>query len=301
MSKEKAAYYLEIYQREHVENGLSYSKIREKYNIPRGTWNYYIRKTLGNSCDLRRKRAVDDFFDVIDSEIKSYLLGFIYGDGYISKDGRIGIMIQEDDIEIINLIKENIAPNSIIRHTNCQIGVKHKRKPQVSIRFKSKRIYERLIEFGFTTNKTFIESNVFSFIPEEFKKDFIRGFCDADGNIRFNKTKEKGVEKNYYKTAFTICKGNKKTLQDIFIYFKEKNINIDSVKERKGSKNIFYSLETNKIFITYQIVKMLYENANFYLKRKYDKAMSIIDYYKDRDIIRINTELTPETKESGAV
>lgn len=89
MSKEKAAYYLEIYQREHVENGLSYSEIREKYNIPRDTWDYYIRKTLGNSCDLRRKRATDDFFDIIDfdiidSEIKSYLLGFLYGDGYIS-------------------------------------------------------------------------------------------------------------------------------------------------------------------------------------------------------------------------
>lgn len=296
MSKEKAAYYLEIYQREHVENGLSYSKIREKYNIPRGTWDYYIRKMSGNSCDLRRKRAIDGFFDVIDSEIKSYLLGFLYGDGYISKEGRVGVLLQEDDIEILNLIKENIAPNSTIKHTNCQLGVKYKRKPQVLIRFRSKRIYERLVEFGFTTNKTFIESDVFSFIPEEFKKDFIRGFCDADGSIIFRKAVVNGKEESYYKTAFSMCKGNKKTLQDIFMFFKEKNINIDSVKEKKGSKNIFYKLETNKIFTTYQIVKLLYGDANFYLKRKYDKAMSIINYHKDRDIIRINTELTSEIK-----
>ena len=31
--------YLKIYEEEHIKNRLSYSQIREKYNISRGTWD----------------------------------------------------------------------------------------------------------------------------------------------------------------------------------------------------------------------------------------------------------------------
>lgn len=72
--------YKQIYETEHVQNGLSYSEIRKKYNIPRGTWDYHVRKKLGLSCDQRKYKAVDNFFDTIDCEIKSYLLGFLYAD-----------------------------------------------------------------------------------------------------------------------------------------------------------------------------------------------------------------------------
>ena len=53
-------------------------------------------------ADTRTYRANDDFFDVIDSEIKAYLLGFLYADGYLASDGRIGIRLQIDDEEIIH-------------------------------------------------------------------------------------------------------------------------------------------------------------------------------------------------------
>ena len=85
--------YLKIYEEEHIKNRLSYSQIREKYNISRGTWDYWIRQKLGKSADQRKYVCKDDFFDNIDSEIKAYLLGFLYADGYISNDGRIGILL----------------------------------------------------------------------------------------------------------------------------------------------------------------------------------------------------------------
>lgn len=238
MSKSKLDTYLKIYQEEHIKNGMSYSKIREKYNIPRGTWDYYVRQLSGNSCDLRKHRVNDTFFNNIDSEIKSYLLGFLYGDGYITKDGRIGIMLQEEDVEILDLIKNFIAPKSTIRRTNCQIGVKFSRKNQVSIRFRSKEIYDRLLDLGFTTNKTFTECNILEYIPENYKIDFIRGFCDADGSFTFSK--QNG---NWYKTSFTICKGSKRILEDIFQFFKQKNILIGEVKSEKRYKEWILSFK----------------------------------------------------------
>ena len=41
--------YLKIYEEEHIKNRLSYSQIREKYNISRGTWDYWIRQKLGKT------------------------------------------------------------------------------------------------------------------------------------------------------------------------------------------------------------------------------------------------------------
>ena len=54
--------YREIYQKEHLENGLTYSQIREKYNIPRGTWDYWVRQKLNLRSDKRKYRANDTFF-----------------------------------------------------------------------------------------------------------------------------------------------------------------------------------------------------------------------------------------------
>ena len=71
---------LEIYQEECINSGMSYSQVREKYGIPRGTWDYYIRKKFQKKADKRQYKPNDTFFDTIDSEIKAYLLGFLYAD-----------------------------------------------------------------------------------------------------------------------------------------------------------------------------------------------------------------------------
>ena len=62
--------YLKIYEEEHIKNRLSYSQIREKYNISRGTWDYWIRQKLGKSADQRKYVCKDDFFDNIYSAYK---------------------------------------------------------------------------------------------------------------------------------------------------------------------------------------------------------------------------------------
>ena len=287
--------YLRIYEEDHIKKGLSYGEIQEKYNIPRGTWDYYIRKKFKRGCDRRKYRVVDNFFDNIDSELKSYLLGFLYGDGFISNDGRIGLLIQKKDEEVLKLIKENVCPESPIRYMNNQSGVKFKREEQASLRFKSKRIYERLVELGFSLEKTSKDCDIFCKIPDEYKKDFIRGFSDTDGNIRFDKSK-KG---NYFKTSFCIVKGNSKILIDISNFLRDKGIYLDNIKEYVN-KSPFYVLSTSKIESTYNLLKFLYDGSNYSLDRKKNKAISILNHYSNKFNLT-NTELTSETKESEAV
>lgn len=275
--------YEQIYLEEHVKNGLTYSQIREKYNIPRGTWDYHVRYKLKLSNDGRKFRVNDDFFDVIDSEIKAYLLGFLYADGYISADGRIGVLLNEKDIEIMNLIHDFISPNSEIKHINYQ---NFKRNPQVKIRFKSKQTYKRLQEFGFTTDKTHHNCEILSKIPEDFKRHFIRGYCDGDGSVRFTKNYNKDNITYWVNLGIVFCNGVPKILEEIKDFF---GFECDVKKHESWYTLSYYKKEYVK-----PICELLYTDCTYYLKRKYDAAINSINYCN-------NTELNSETKESESV
>lgn len=88
---------------------------------------------------IRKHNVVDDFFDVIDSEIKAYLLGFFVADGYFNlgarctKSYRFQVALQNTDEEIIQLYRQFICPDAKIGYTFYTGGAKN-RKPVVTIR-----------------------------------------------------------------------------------------------------------------------------------------------------------------------
>ena len=82
MKKQLKGKIKELYQKEHLENSLSYKKIQDKYNIPRGTWNYYAQK-MNLIYDGRTYRMNDNYFNKIDKWEKAYILGFLYADGWL--------------------------------------------------------------------------------------------------------------------------------------------------------------------------------------------------------------------------
>lgn len=265
--------YKKIYEIEHIQNGLSYKQIREKYQIPRGTWDYYVRQKLNLNADLRKYRANDTFFDVIDSEEKAYLLGFLYADGYLASDGRMGCRLKIDDIEIIKLIQKYICPNSPIEYSNNQ---NFKRKPQCSIRWKSEQMYQRLLNLDFCVDKTHTDSKVFQYIPESFKKDFIRGFLDGDGCLVCSSNKDS----NWRKISVCWTNGTSEVLKGIFNYFKD----IEGGIIRDHST--YFTLRYDRIKSVQKIVKHIYKNANLFLSRKKIIADNIINYYSNTVLTR---------------
>jgi len=264
---------LEIYQKECITNKMRYKEVREKYGIPRGTWDYWIRKRGGNCADKRFHRPNDDFFDSIDSEIKAYLLGYLYADGYIASDGRIGIRLQEDDVEILEMIQKYICPNNPIESSNNQ---NFKRKPQNSIRWKSLHMYNKLKEFGFCIDKTHTDSNIFQLVPDNMKIHFLRGYTDGDGNLQVYRL-DNGTHR---KISICWCNGCSKILKDI----------------KEWLPNYSWHLYDNKTFYTlgcynhneaYEIISLLYKDANFFLTRKMNQYKMLFNFYS-------NTELTKQ-------
>lgn len=265
--------YKKIYEIEHIQNGLSYKQIRDKYKISRGTWDYYIRQKLKFKADLRKYRANDNFFEVINSEEKAYLLGFLYADGYLSSDGRMGCRLKIDDVEIIKLIQKYICPNSPIEYGNNQ---NFKRRPQCSIRWKSKKMYQKLLNLDFCIDKTHTNSNVLTYIPEPYKKDFIRGFLDGDGCITYNSYRNS----NWKKISLCWSNGSSKILEDIFNYFKDVEGGVLKYH------NTYYTLRYDKIKSVQKILSFIYDNATLYLKRKKIIADNILNYYSNTVLTR---------------
>lgn len=251
------------------EQGLNQKQIAERLGIKVNSFAYWVNK-LNIPIQKRNKYYVnEDFFDVIDTEEKAYLLGYFIADGclcYEDKkhngvvDGhskRLSLTVSEDDREVIELFQKFICPSKPIEHSNNQSGVKVKRKPQLKFRWNSDKMFDKLVSYGIKPRKTY--DNEFklpnNLIPDKLLRHFIRGYFDGDGT--------KG------RCSLQFCVNSKhfaKQIADFFAPLKS------SIREIQGKTCIYYVLQINggKCLMAFTI-SVFYKDASYYLSRKKDK------------------------------
>ncbi len=127
----------------------------------------------------------ENFFDIIDTQEKSYILGFLYADGtnIDTNDGQNSISFTqlEQDIDIlekINMAMDSTYPiHSYIQKSNDKIKCK--------LSFYSQKISDCLTELGAPPRKSLILEfpNKEMFKSEDLIRHFIRGYFDGDGCI----------------------------------------------------------------------------------------------------------------------
>ena len=121
----------------------------------------------------------DSYFNNIDSPEKAYLLGIIQTDGTINKD-RLNITQKKEYSWYLYSMLSNITSYvNMLNNGSCY-------KVDIS----SRNITDNLKMKGIMENKTYVQSDddidkLFSFIPDEYMGDFIRGLIDGDGWISF--------------------------------------------------------------------------------------------------------------------
>ncbi len=136
-----------------------------------------------------RRYALDQrFFEVIDSEDKAYSLGFIVADGHVdTKNRRVKIALHEKDVDILEKISTAMnseSPISVITSKN-----------QRAVCFNSALMVQDLLRMGLTSNKsTTMTAEVWSHIPRDLQRHFIRGYLDGDGCLFLNKRYSSGVK-----------------------------------------------------------------------------------------------------------
>lgn len=265
----------------YIYGKITFTDMLKKYHS-----SEYLFDLLFKEMNLKKRRdvvaesVVHNFFDKIDEEIKAYLLGFYYADGYLNKQRkRIKISINHNDIEIIELFKTFIAPMNIIGDYIRS----SKNKNQTYSHFKSIQIYsphitETLTNYGMGNRKTYIPLKDLSFINDNMMRHFIRGYFDGDGCVYFQTAKRKqtlknGIEKEYKNINY---------LWYMVSYTKE---HLEILKKWLETNDIYPNIYTNKannylLSVTkkdsfFKLRELLYQDANFFLKRKKDKFFSV--------------------------
>lgn len=125
---------------------------------------------------------VETFFNEWSEEM-AYILGLFAADGsmYINKRGSKYIAFYSTDFELIYSVK-------YLMGTSNRIEVKVPKKPwKISyvLQIGGKTLYNRLIELGFTSNKSL--KLQLPNIPDSFFCHFLRGYFDGDGGV-YSKT-----------------------------------------------------------------------------------------------------------------
>lgn len=120
----------------------------------------------------------EDFFDVIDTEEKAYMIGFLMADGYVieQKRGRTntwGITLQEQDKYMLEKFRVLVGSDNKFGHS---------RNEYVLI-VSSQHMVEALAKYNITPRKCKIISFPYNTIPKVMFRHVIRGFFDGDGCI----------------------------------------------------------------------------------------------------------------------
>lgn len=224
-----------------------------------------------------------EYFHDIDSEYKAYILGLIYADGtiYQPKGNRqlvLRISLQEEDKYILEKFAKDVTNNKVIIYHPPSVKENNwKRKATVTV--VSNILCSKLIEYGCNINKSRVGMN-FPELKTIFIPHFIRGFLDGDGSIIIHKSKYKYTrKKDYilskkpkkysYTLRFAFSSTDKSFLEEIVKFLPIDDFRIDM--KIRSIENYLLWIESRKN--TKNVFNYLYKDANFYLKRKYNKVL----------------------------
>lgn len=217
--------------------------------------------------ELKRKYPiVEDFFDIIDTEEKAYILGLLYADGYNQTErNSVSIGLKEDDKEILEKMTELIQPTKPLLCLNLsnarkRVGFENAQN-QYRLVIANKHISERLVELGCGKAKTY--NLIFPTeeqVPSHLIRHFIRGYFDGDGSVSGDKQKQ---------ISFVGTVNFLKPLQQILMEelgFSETKLD----RRHKERDNEIRSLRYCGINQCIKFRDWLYEDVTIFLKRKKD-------------------------------
>lgn len=211
----------------------------------------------------------DNYFEQIDSEEKAYWVGFLYGDGHIS-DNTVTIFLQSKDKAHLQKFLVAIDAQNVPINDDAKPG-------ESGITLCSKIFIHHLQKLGFVHNKTYEKSDVvFKNIPNIYKRDFIRGYWDADGCVG-SYTKQE-----CYTEVVSLNEVMLNTISNYLNnYFNDPNFCKVSISNNKYSR---IRLGSDKAI---KLCSYLYKDSIVYLDRKYEHYLKFRPITKNYYNIRI--------------
>ena len=218
-----------------------------------------------------------DYFFKIDSPTKAYWLGFLYADGYTTKDDRWGLELKFDDKEHIKNLLIEIEYSGLLKERNRN-GIK-----SCSFLIKNKIMTDSLIRLGVVPNKTSVlKFPTTDILNKKYYSDFIRGFFDGDGCISYNyitqprKDRKNKIYTRLNKNVNIVCQSNE-FVETMLNILKVNGINFNwYINKRDNNLNVIKTSSMSEIEKFYNYI---YQNSNpsNRLRRKHEKFLSLFE------------------------
>ena len=220
-----------------------------------------------SSSRARRKHSLDEsFFSEIDSEEKTYWLGFLCGDGCITGN-KVRLALAVKDEHHLNRFKAAVKWSG-----KCY----YHKSGAVEVYFRSLRMVGDLAHHHITPRKTYTVR--FPDIPKSLERHFIRGVFDADGCItkqtRITR-KKSGRVYVFHGGEFSI-EGNRELVSAIQLRLVELGLPANSINYAGKNVNRVRYGGINQLRTIY---RYLYDGATIYLERKKELFDNILENY----------------------
>lgn len=245
----------------YLQGDLSLTQISKRLQCSRGHLGEYIKRKGYTVINRQNDNGTNDnIFSLIDTEEKAYWLGFLYADGYIRKgeNNYIGIALQQRDVN--HLVKFKKFLNSPAKVCDKIVNGYN----EVSFVISRKKIHDDLIKLGCCPNKSLqLQFPTEKQVPDDFLRDFVRGYFDGDGYI--------GITQNKHCLTgrMSLTSGSPEFLTELI-----SKMGWFDAKMRKDKRSNAYSIEWCS-WKCYSNLSSIYLNSNIFLDRKYEKFIQI--------------------------
>lgn len=243
---------------DHYNSGLRCKQIATKMGLDRRTIGKWLKEEgfIYSKCN---KATIDSStFDVIDTPEKAYWLGFIFADGYVSKENNFELSLAIKDLDHLNKFKEFIKFGGKI-YIDDKVG-------RCRLQFQDPQIVNSLKRIGCVNRKSLILR--FPDIHEYLKSHFIRGYFDGDGCI------------NDPKQSITV--GIIGTKEFLNVVHDIANIPKDKIKHRqpKHSPEVHISQFSGEDARNFG--RVIYNDSTVHLERKRDRFTKHLEKHEYR-------------------
>lgn len=219
------------------------------------TMRNHIRQSgvkMRSKIDTLRKYHINaSFFDVIDTELKAYWLGFIFADGYC-RDALV-VQLAIKDKQHLQGLREALSSNH---------PLKIKSHDQVALYISNSHLSKALRRFPITPKSAL----KYPSLPIELDRHFIRGYMDGDGGF---------YSYPCIQAMFSITTNNPTFLSQIQRVLVA-NCAATDRPPRPTSHNS-YELRWSRFEEVKRIFDFLYSNATVWLPRKRERMKSVFD------------------------
>lgn len=206
------------------------------------------RKRRTNCYKINEK-----YFEKIDTEGKAYFLGLMMADGCVNSNGNHFYLKMKDE-DIIQKFKKELECEHPIRYTN------YENHTMYILEVSSKKSCDFLKKYGCVPNKDYIVQ--LPDIEECLIRHFIRGYFDGDGCLQ--------LQNVIYRCRFDIVSASKSILEQFRLIIAKHSITKGYLGKETYSNSWHLNFSGHQVE---NILDWLYKDANFYLKRKYDKYL----------------------------